>query len=488
MTLLDRIIGWVSPQAGVKRLLARNLLQRAYEGASRSDGWAPRRAGASASTDHAADATELRYRARALYQNVPYIKRALDARVEHVIGTGITPRSLARQENQARALDTLWERWSAVVDADGLSTLSALMARAVLARRIDGEVLLRIRPRSASDGLPVPLQLQLLEIDYLDSAKLGTNGPNTIINGIEYDPIGRVVAYWLFDEHPGETRRVRSLRSSRPVPANRIIHIFKPDRPGARRGVSALASVIARVRDLQLYEDAELARKNLESRLSIFASGDPSQLVSSPSLDATASVAGASSLGELPSGAVVQLPAGMNITALEPKPSGGYDAYVKGQLRLIAAGMEVTYEMLSNDMSEVNFSSARVALMDFRRSVEQEQWLVIVPVMNRIWREFIDAAYLAGAIQRREYGVDWSTPKWDYVNPLQEVNADNAEVAGGLCSISEKLRRRGYKPDLVFAEMESDLKRLEQNGVLRLLLAMKSGNANAVLPEASDGQ
>ena len=53
--------------------------------------------------------------------------------------------------------------------------------------------------------------------------------------------------------------------------------------------------------------------------------------------------------------------------------------------------------------------------------------------------------------------VDYSTPKWDYVNPQQEVRADTEEIAAGLSSLSEKLRRRGYKPDDVFAEMKSDM-------------------------------
>ena len=45
----------------------------------------------------------------------------------------------------------------------------------------DGEVLIRLRARRLEDGLPVPLQIQVLEIDWLDSSKMGANGPNTII-------------------------------------------------------------------------------------------------------------------------------------------------------------------------------------------------------------------------------------------------------------------------------------------------------------------
>jgi capsid protein len=133
-------------------------------------------------------------------------------------------------------------------------------------------------------------------------------------------------------------------------------------------------------------------------------------------------------------------------------------------------------------MSGVNFSSARIRRIDFKKDVEQMQWLLLVPQMcERIWREFMDAAVLGGSLSRADYSVDWSTPKWEYVNPAQDVSADAAEIASGLSSFSEKLRQRGYKPDLVFSELKSDMERLQADGVLPLILAMKSGNSAAAM-------
>src|SRR5450830_1462252 len=229
--ILDRLIGAFNPQAGLRRHHARELLQRAYEGASTQDGWRPRRAGASADTDHRADAATLRVRARSLVKNTPYVARGLG--------------------KDAKRITALWQEWSKVADADGVRNLGGLQAAAYRAMEQDGEVLVRLRARRPSDGLPVPLQLQLVEIDWLDSAKVGSHGANTIINGIEYDPLGKRVAYWLFDQHPGEILGPRMARtSSSPVPAERIIHLFNPERPGQGRGFTRLAPVISRVRDL----------------------------------------------------------------------------------------------------------------------------------------------------------------------------------------------------------------------------------------------
>ena len=475
---LDALIAWISPGRGLKRLSDRERL-RAYEAASPRDGWRPRRAGASANSDHTGDATAMRTRARALVQNVPYVRRGLDSLVANVVGTGITPRSLSSRATQ---IDALWAEWSSQADADGRLDIYGLQAAAYRAMEQDGEVLIRLRTRRAEDGLPVPLQLQVLEIDWLDSSKTGTaeGSNNTIINGIEYNSLGRVVNYWLWDTHPGEWVAPRRARAqSYPVPAASIIHLYNPERPGQGRGFTRLAPVIARVRDLQLYEDAELQRKNLETRLAVLASTDPKELAFDPSPDAPTQQA-TGELGTLASGSITQVPAGMNLTVVEPKAAPGYVDYLRFNLHLVAAGMGVTYEMLTGDVKEVSFSSARVALLEFRRGAEHTQWLTLIPrLCLPIWRAFIDAAVLGGKLRQADYRVDWSTPKWDYVNPEQDVKADLAEISGGLSTISEKLRRRGYKPELVFAELKSDFERLRTDGTLDLLLQLQTGQASA---------
>jgi lambda family phage portal protein len=474
LNFVDRVVGYFNPRAGLIRATARELLARSYEGASRKDGWNPKRRGASANTDHAADATELRVRARSLVQNVPYITRAIDALVADTVGTGIVPRSLARTESQRKAIDAAWDEWAEQADADGLGNFYSLQARAYRAMEVDGEVLIRIRVRRPEDGLRVPMQLQVLEIDWLDSSKNGTVGGNTIINGVEFTPLGKVFAYWLFDQHPGEIVGTMRKSASRPVPADRVIHLYSPDRPGQGRGFSRLAPVIATVRDLHTYIDAEAARKNLETRLSVLASGDLSQMQERPEPTSTPG----SSLGELASGGITEIPPGLNITTVEPKAAPGFVEAVKRTQHDIA----VPYESMTGDMSEVNFSSARIRRIDYKRSVEQRQWLLLIPQLcQRVRRVWVEFAVLGGVIPEAEAATDWSTPKWEYVNPIQDVAADVAEVAGGLSSLSEKLRQRGYKPDLVFAELKSDLDRLQSDGVLPLLMAMKSGNAQAAI-------
>lgn len=492
MDPIGRVISFFAPERALRRHRARVMLSsaRAYEGAARTDGWRVRRAGASANTDHAADARELRNRARSLVQNVPYCARAAEVRVSALVGTGITPNFEGRN---AAKLNKLWKRHAKVIDADGQFDAYGIEAAAVRAMDQDGEVLIRRRHRRTADGLPVPFQVQVLEIDWLDSNKTSAlkNG-GRIINGIEYDAIGRVHGYWLYDSHPGEALRGVLRLTSRFVPARDIIHLFSPKRPGQGRGVTRFAPIIARVRDFALYEDAELARKNLEARLGVLVSYDPERIANTDSPLLAGAEGGLkdgfAGLGELPSGGVTQIPAGSETTLVEPKAVAGYFDYCVLNLHLISSGYGVPFESMTGYMKLVNFSSARIRLQEFRRDIEQDQWLVVIPrLCEPLAAWFVEAAVLAGEVDEGEWSVDWSTPRWEYVNPAQDIKAEVDAIGAGVLTPSESLRKRGYDPNKVFTELGSDFKELERTGALELMrLFMTRGRDEASAPHTGE--
>jgi len=484
-TVLDRIIGYLSPTAGIRRAFDRMRLVRAYEAAAPRDPWKPRRPGASANADHAADASALRAKSRALMQNVPYIRAGMASRLACIVGTGIVP---TFKGTQGAALQKLWNNWVPVADADRRLDLYGLQVAAVRAMEVDGEVLIRFRPRYKGDGLPVPMQLQLLEVDWLDNVRTRGNGDNTVVNGIEYDALGAPVAYWLWDQHPGDSTISRGTRTqSSRVLAEQVLHLFAPERPGQGRGFPRLAPVITRVRDLQLYEDGELSRKNLESRLSVLVSGDAASLANPLGGSGMADPAKAretGSLGDLASGSITELPPGVNVSVVAPTVAEGYVDYIQHQLHIICAGAGFTYEAATGDMTKVNYSSARVRMLDVRREIEQLQWTVVVPMLcQRVVAEFLLAADRAGLLPSGGYTVEHSTPRWEYVDPQKDVEADMREISGGLASISEKLRRRGYDPTVVFDELQNDVEELRKRGLLDVMLAMqKAGPLTASQP------
>lgn len=463
MNLIDKLVGWVDPLAGVRRYQARQALSevRAFDAAAkgrRTSGW--KTPSTSANVETLQGIGPLRDRSRDLVRNNPWIGRALDLWVGDAVGTGISS-TLAVDA----AVGDLWKRWAGTTacDADGLADLAGLQALVARAEWESGEVLIRRRWRRAEDGLPVPLQLQVLEADHLDHTKTESlkNG-GQILGGVEFDALGKRVAYWLFDAHPGEHYRLGRSLESRRIDAADVIHLFRRTRPGQVRGVPRLAPVILRARDLDDYEDAELTRKKIEACFSVFVKTDGG---GSSGLGKVGHDAEGRATARVAPGLIKHLRPGEDVTFASPTPTAGYADYLRAQLRAMAAGAGVTYEGMTGDLSQVNYSSIRAGQLAYRRSVEQYQWLVFVPIVcRRIEAWFIEAAALAGK-RPDSAAVDWSTPRWEWVDPVKDMKGELLKIAAGTQSFSELIRRQGNQPDLVINELAEDWKKLADAGI-----------------------
>ena len=150
----------------------------------------------------------LRSRARDLVRNNPYASNAAASFSAHAVGCGIKPSSLVEDIELKDRIQRLWLAWSDEADVDGVTDFYGLQALAARALFEAGECFFRLRSRRPSDGLTVPLQLQLIAAEQLPLSKCETlaNG-NEIIFGIEFDRIGRRVAYHFLRVHPGDVRQ-----------------------------------------------------------------------------------------------------------------------------------------------------------------------------------------------------------------------------------------------------------------------------------------
>lgn len=466
---IDAIVGFFSPAAGYARVMARLHLKRAYEAASPGDSWNPKRRGASANQDLRIDGATLRAKSRSLRQNVPFISAGMDARSAYGVGTGIL------SEFSDARVQEIWAEHQKVIDADGNTGWAAFQRKCWDAWDTDGEVFIRIRERRPTDGFTVPFQLQAMEPEWLDTTRTVADGGNQIVDGIEYDSIGRRVAYHFWTSHPNDwATTTTARRESKRVPAELVIHLFTAKRPGQHRGEPRLHAVINKTRDLAIYQDAELARKNLVTRLSVLSTGSPSQYAA-PDAGSTGSM---QDLGTLTSGGITQVPGGGNLTVIEPKDMPGYVETCKFDIHQIARGAGFTYEMATGDMSQANFTQGRMGMLQFRREIEQMQWTEFIPVLvDRVCREFLVRGNAVGAWGRPvQATVEHTAPRWEYIQPDQEVRADIAEIGQGLSTISDKLRARGEDPKRVFAQWKADMTALKEAGAWDYMLFLTKGN------------
>ncbi|HRO62040.1 MAG TPA: phage portal protein, partial [Burkholderiaceae bacterium] len=314
------------------------------------------------------------------------------------------------------------------------------------------------------DGLPVPLQLQVLEADHLDSGRTEElRDGGFILQGIEFDALGRRRAYWLYPTHPGDGRG--ALVSHR-VPAERVLHLFERLRPGQVRGVPWFAPVMLKLRDLDAYDEAELVRKKIEACFVAFVTTGDDRATLGDLKAADDGGPGQPRNEKLAPGLIKYLKPDESVEFGNPTPTASGGEFTRRQLHAIAAGCRMTYAQLTGDYSQSNFSSSRMGLIEFRQMMDQQQWLVFVPQMVKpIRRWFREAAETAG--KPIGSAADKITmPRRHYIDPLKDVAASKEEVRGGAKTLSEWIREQGEDPDATFAERAAELQKLKALGIV----------------------
>lgn len=469
LTAFDRAALSMFPTWGVNRLKARlvaeQLEKRHYDAASygpRTQNWP--RVYTDADATLRAASRELRTHARDLLRNNGHAQRGQRVVAGSVVGSGIIPKPAGANEAANKVAADLWKAWARkpICESDSRLSFDAMLYQMMSAFYSDGDVFLRRRPRRLSDGLPVPLQIQVLEADFLNTGhtQLANDQRGPIIQGIEFDLRGRRTAYWMWKEHPGSGRNVGEETR---VPASEIIHLYEPGRPGQTRGVSLLGAAIVDMKDLGEFETAELMRQKVAACFAAFVTDTDGLGAQIGQKDATNDM-----IDGLSPGMVNYLPIGKQVTFGNP-PSVSDSSLADRTLRRVASGIGITYEDFTGDYSKVNYSSARMARISMQANVEHWQNHLIVPlVCAGVWDWMCEAAQSAGLLSEEEPtpGADWICPAMPLLEPDKEALGAQRQVRNGMKTPSQLVREQGRDWDEFVAEYSANVKQLKSAGVV----------------------
>lgn len=424
------------------------------------------------------DVERVRSRSRDQVRNNAWISRGIKSWVANEVGCGITLKSAVPDEDFRKRADDLWLRQARYMDADGALDINGMIAQAVRTRREAGEIFIRRRPRLVTDGLPVPIQYQLLEPEFCPTGYNDFSGGNRIYAGIGFNGIGKRTVYYMYRSHPGDGVIFGSAAAFDlvPVPASSILHHYETLRPGQVRGMPAIVQAMIKARDFDEYDDAELVRKKNRAAFTGMITrpkyegdeeidpitGLPKQL-DSEGVPVANIEAGSFFMG---------LP-GEEVTLFDGDTTGaGYEEFVHQQLLGIGAGQDVPYEFISWDFSKLNDRTLRVVLAEYHRILEQDRWLLTIPqICLPIWEDFIDTAIVSGAlpapadydVNREQYlKVSCHPEGWPYLHELQDANADVVRLKNGLTSRKRILSDEGLDVREIDAENAEDQQRAEQ--------------------------
>ena len=463
--LIDSAISIVNPSLAVKITKARSTLAkiRSFDAAGsgkRTKSWTP--VGGDSNSVLEGGLPVLRARSRDLVRNSPWASRAVNILTSDIVGKGIIPEAKAKAKSKTatKKAEELFIAWGDEVTCDSAGRVDFYGLQQLVARTVieSGSCLIRRRRRKAEDDLPVPMQLQVLEPDHLDTTLTKSVPGGQIVQGVEFDRLGRRRAYWLFPEHPGSNIYYLSSMQSKRVPAEDIIHVYRLERAGQVDGIPWGASCIVRIKDLDSYEHAQLIRQKIAACYTAFIRDmeAPEELTDSQ----------VDMVEKFEPGMIEELPPGKDIIFADPPAAEGYGEFTKGQLRAIAVGFGLTYEALSGDYSQVNFSSARMARLNYHNSLDQWQDLMMIPhLCKTVWRWFNEAAVISGKLNEPVPAV-WTVPKRAMIDPLKETQATALQIRNGTKTLSEAIRQTGRDPAEFFAEAAQDFANAQAAGLL----------------------
>lgn len=467
---LDRAIGAVAPRMQLQRMRARiatTELLRHYEAASvgrRTQNWNRTPGDANSANGGQYSLAVLRNLSRDLVRNNGQMRQALRTIANHTVGWGI----VAKPTPANPRVMNIWKAWAdtTACDADGRDDLYGLEKLVMRGVAENGEMLVRRRMRLLSDGLPIPMQLQVLEPDFIDTFKTYAlpNG-GRIIQGVEFDALGNRVAYWLYPEHPGAILMQGTgsiFPASKRIPANEIQHVYQRDRAGQVRAVSWFAPEILPAKDLDEYCDAQLMKQKIAACLAVITSDVDGSSAPLGTADDTQTPV----VDMLEPGAILNVTPGRSVEVVKPPSVGEYASFMTVEQRKIAKGLGLSYEDYSGDYSQVNFSSARMARLEHYDNVYDWRWRLMIPQFcDPVWGWAMQALQIMGVVDQPPR-ARWSAPPMPMIEPDKEGLAIQRNVRTGIETLEDAIRERGYDPDEFFAEIAATNKKLDLLGIV----------------------
>lgn len=462
-------------------------------------------------SDIARNTKTLRSRARSLYMSAPLATSAIKSIRTSVVGMGLHLHALPDFEQLgitkeeaiqwARKVEkefALWADDKSAADVMGMHDFYELQQIAVTAWKMTGDVFCLFRHESPTPTQPYGLRLQLIEADRVATPgtanvdtilSIGeTENGNKIYDGVEVDKkTGRVVAYHVAKEHPGDSipeplDYVRVPKYGQQTGMPNIIHLFDAERPEQVRGVPYLAQVLESIMQHGQYLRAESVAALMETYLSgyitseagadapILSGGGAGIINENDEEEAERDL----SLLEPEPGAIFQLQPGEKITFNDPKrPGQQFAPFLEATGKQIGAAMEMPGDVLMKSYNS-SYSASRAAIQDFWRTVIMMRDWFAYDFCGAIYTEWLSEAIARGRVQAPGFFADaatrkaWLNHEWNgsampHLDPVKEANAMKIMVENGwLTNKQATTRLNGGDWEANIAELADENEKLAE--------------------------
>ena len=425
----------------------------------------------------------IRNRARYERANNSYIHGICVTKSNDLIGTG--PRVLLDTGNADadRSIGRSWFDWSWSI------RLAKKLRVAVEAKTLDGESFGRMFTNRRRDPQDVQLDIRIVEADQVASPAydyVQTISPDgSLVDGIELDADGNVIAYHVLTGHPGSNYLIGINEYDR-VPAEEMLHWFRATRPGQHRGVSELTCCLRLTANMRRYTEAVIRAAEIAADLAAFVhSNSPAAQVDE--VDPFAAI-------EIEKGTLTTLPEGWDISQLKAEqPTNTHQAFQRTLLGEISRGVNLPYYKAAYDASSYNYSSARLDDKLDEQNVRVERDDLECEWLDRIFRAWLDEALLVpglipdmkatpGLLPATAWNWSWVWDGREGIDPNKEANATETKLATLTTSLAAEYAKQGKQWDVELRQIAAERQLLAE-----LNLSLGERPSQLVVPDPTQG-
>lgn len=443
-------------------------------------GYNPRKLGYKA--DIGANLSTLRDRSADLAINTPVGTAAINTSTTHTVGAGLNvfPRpkfqilgiSAEDARAWARKVRAEFDLWADSKDCDiyRKNNLYDMQSIAYQGYLTDGDSFAVFRRKPTTPDMPYTLRLQLIEgnrvSNPLTTSTYATGDPtgveavnldngNRILNGVEIDTDGAVVAYWVSNQVPGEPvssllttwARIEAYGKRTSIP--NVLQISNDTRPEQYRGVPYLAPVIETLKQVYRYTNAELTSAIIKSYFALFFteavtnSGSLNDMLADNGVDDPTEPVVDVSEYNLGPGTLNALPKGVDVKSVDASNAQStFEVFSTQLIKQVGAALNQPYEVLMKNFNS-SYSASRAAMLQaweeyklrrkwFARDFCQpiyEVWLMEAVANGRIEAPgFFDDPL----IRKAWCNADWFGPTMSILDPVKDMNGSTLRVENGV--------------------------------------------------------
>lgn len=399
----------------------------------------------------------LRIRSRYEIANNSYVKGMIQTKTNWIVGTGPSLQMIGEDGDGNQLIESAWHDWcceTRFCEKTGI---------AVTSYQGDGEGFGVYANANELDG-PVKVTIRLLEADQIadkwEDSFSSFDREQRRVDGITLHRNGEPKAYHVLDRHPGSggTYTEWNPNSGRWLSAKQVLHLFREDRPGQRRGIPHLTPSLPLFAILRRHTLAVLGSAENAANIGLFMRTDATVTAQEvQDMDAFLNVPFVRNM-------LMSLPFGWDISQLRAEqPTDRYVEFHRQVLNEASRCLEMPFNIAAANSSDYNYASGRLDHQMFWKAIQIEQRKIeerwVEPTF-RLWLRLYlssQSGIAPSEIDLTNYNHIWTWDAVQHVDPLKEAQAQQILWNLGHVTDQEVFYKSNRKPHQVYDQLRQSV-------------------------------